>query len=71
MTKFDQIRAEELARLFHHHYERLAPEFGYRTRERSAVPWRDVPPDNKKLMIATAKAVLEDLRTLAGADTID
>lgn len=50
--------AEVLARLFHETYERLAPTFGYRTRERSAVPWADVPDDNKQLMVATAGEVI-------------
>lgn len=71
MSKLDQMQGEELARLFHETYEHLAPEFGYRTRERSAVPWHDVPPDNKKLMVATANAVLHRLRTLAATDSTD
>lgn len=50
--------AEVLARLFHETYERLAPSCGYRTRERSAVPWADVPDDNKQLMVATAGEVI-------------
>lgn len=37
------MKASELARLFHETYERLAPEFGYKTRKESAVPWKDVP----------------------------
>lgn len=52
---------EELARLFHEAYERLAPDFGYKTREASAVPWEDVPPSNKQLMVATAAEVLTHL----------
>lgn len=43
---------EELARRFHETYERLAPSFGYETRKASAVPWADVPEQNKRLMIA-------------------
>lgn len=53
---------EDLARAFHEAYERLAPEFGYETRDRSAVPWDDVPADNRGLMVATAASVLDDLR---------
>jgi len=49
---------EDLARLFHETYERLAPDFGYRTREASAKPWAEVPADNKALMIATCAEVL-------------
>jgi uncharacterized protein YciW len=53
--------AEFVARLFHTHYERLAPEHGYETRKDSAVAWDQLPESNRRLMIATAKAVLEDL----------
>lgn len=55
---------ENLARAFHETYERLAPEHGYKTREASAVPWRDVPSANKKLMIHVST---ELLRGVAGA----
>lgn len=51
--------AEDLAQRFHEAYERLAPDYGYRTREASAVPWKDVPAANQLLMIATAQAVLD------------
>jgi hypothetical protein len=51
-------RAEKLARAFHEAYERLAPSFGYETRKESAVPWEDVPADNKALMVAVCSEVL-------------
>lgn len=44
--------AEHYAQKFHESYERLAPSFGYETREASAVPWEQVPQNNKRLMIA-------------------
>jgi hypothetical protein len=50
---------EQLAQLFHETYERLAPEHGYETRKASAVPWADVPANNKALMIAVAEHVLK------------
>ena len=50
--------AEELARTFHETYERLAPQFGYETREASAVPWHLVPTANRNLMIAVAAEIL-------------
>ena len=53
--------AEDLAKLFHDNYERLAPSHGYKTREDSAVPWEAVPAANKALMIATAGAVLAEV----------
>lgn len=52
-------RAEEVARAFHESYEYLAPDFGYRTREASAVPWDEVPDANRELMIATARALID------------
>jgi hypothetical protein len=55
------MNAEELAKFFHDTYERLAPQYQYKTREDSAVPWEDVPADNKALMIATAGEVLRKL----------
>lgn len=55
------MTAEELARLFHDTYERLAPAFDYETRRESAVAWEDVPLNNRALMIATAQQVLTAL----------
>lgn len=51
--------AASIAQAFHESYERQAPEFGYKTREASAVPWEDVPEDNKTLMIAVAQDLLD------------
>jgi hypothetical protein len=55
------MTAEELARFFHETYERLSPQYEYETREDSAVPWDEVPEDNKRLMIATCAEVLRKL----------
>ena len=49
--------AGEIAAAFHEAYERLAPEHGYETREESAVPWEQVPEQNRALM----EAVVADL----------
>jgi hypothetical protein len=57
-TYFDP-RAEEIAKAFHESYELYAPEFGYRTRDASAVPWEQVPAANKGLMVKTARALLD------------
>jgi hypothetical protein len=48
---------ETLARRFHEAYERLAPSFGYETREASAKPWAEVPENNRKLMIAVCAEI--------------
>lgn len=55
------MTSEQLAEFFHTTYERLAPEFGYETREASAKPWSEVPTQNKALMIAVAGEVLAEL----------
>ena len=57
----EPLSAEDVARLFHETYERLAPTFGYETREASAKPWSEVPERNRALMIATCAVVLSAL----------
>lgn len=57
--EFPWSREADIAEAFHDSYERLAPEFGYKTRDASAVPWQDVPEANKKLMMATVKDLLD------------
>lgn len=52
--------AEVIARAFHERYERLAPAHFYRTREASAVPWENVPENNKSLMVAVVRSLLDD-----------
>jgi len=53
-----QPGAEDLARKFHETYERLAPSFGYETREASAKPWEEVPEQNRNLMTAVCRELL-------------
>jgi hypothetical protein len=52
--------AEALAVQFHTLYERKAPSHGYNTRERSRVPWGEVPDDNKMLMIDVCATLLAE-----------
>lgn len=51
--------AERIAKAFHEAYEELAPEHGYETRQASAVPWEDVPEENRNLMVATVQRLLD------------
>jgi len=57
-------QAEDLARLFHETYERLAPQFGYATKKETAVPWDSIPADNanKKLMVAVCEEILHTIK---------
>jgi hypothetical protein len=57
-------RAERIAKAFHDRYEQFAPHLGYETREASAVPWDDVPAENKTLMVAVVLSLLGD-RTIS------
>ena len=49
----DWQRNTQVARLFHEHYERLAPEYGYETKEESQVDFDDLEVNHRRLMIAT------------------
>jgi len=51
--------AETIAQAFHEAYERLAPDYGYETREATAVPWNDVPDNNRWLMTAVARDLID------------
>lgn len=59
MATFDPNTAELIAKTFHANYEAIAPQFGYETRESSAVEWENVPDQNKQLMIATVMRTFE------------
>lgn len=62
MVYIEDNRAEMLAEAFHEAYERLAPKYGYNTRQESAVPWSDVPEGNKNLMVDVAHEMLTFIR---------
>ena len=49
---------EAVARAFHNTYERLAPHYDYETRKSSAVPWENVPANNRALMVAVVADLL-------------
>lgn len=55
------IAPEKLAEKFHETYETLAPSFNHETREVSRKPWEEVPENNKRLMVAVCRILLNDL----------
>src|SRR5580698_3003320 len=67
VQEMDSRIAESVAQRFHEAYEALAPEFGYRTREESARPWAEVPEQNRRLMVATVRKLLDDGAIAAGS----
>jgi hypothetical protein len=62
---------EDLARAFHETYERLAPKFGYKTRESSAKPWVEVPETNRNLMIAVCSVIRSEIEQEAKVGALE
>jgi NTP pyrophosphatase (non-canonical NTP hydrolase) len=62
------VTPDALAQRFHEAYERLAPSFGYATREASAKPWAEVPENNRRLMTAVCAEILAAPRSGAGEE---
>ncbi len=58
--------AERIARRFHELYELFAPEYGYKTREATAVSWDQVPDQNKTLMIAVVDNLIIEGTIIVG-----
>jgi hypothetical protein len=55
----DDVLADVIAAAFHDHYERLAPQHGYVTRESSRRAWGQVPETNRALMRATVRSLID------------
>jgi hypothetical protein len=60
------INGEDIARLFHETYEKLAPSFGYETREDTKV--FDPESKNGKLMISVCQSVASKIYIEAHRD---
>jgi hypothetical protein len=70
MPRIQNVSPEELAKLFHHYHEALAPDFGCgQTREASPF-WELTPPNERKLLVATARLVLLDLGATRGDTSV-
>ncbi len=52
------VTPTDVAKEFHRQYERMAPSFGYETRAETARLWDHLPDDNRRIMEATASAVI-------------
>jgi hypothetical protein len=66
----DREAALKAARAFHEAYERLAPQFSYKTREASAKPWDEVPESNRNLMIAVCAEILPTIEREARIEAL-
>jgi hypothetical protein len=56
------MNKEELAKMFHETYERLAPAFGWKTKKGCNVSFEQLPERNKALMVATCQTILAALQ---------
>lgn len=55
-----EVSAEQLAELFHHYHQALAPDFGAAGNSQSE-SWKDVPQQEKSRMVAAARLALLEL----------
>jgi len=55
-----EVSAEQLAELFHHYHQALAPDFGAAA-NRDSESWNDVPQQEKSRMVAAARLALLEL----------
>lgn len=52
------VSAEDVARKFHQVYEALAPQYNYKTRGDTALPWEQLPENSRRLMVDTSLHIL-------------
>lgn len=55
-----EVSAEQLAQLFHHYHQALAPDF-HCASQSHAEAWENVPPQEKSRMVAAARLALMEL----------
>ena len=57
-----EVSPEQLAKLFHHYWQVLAPDFG--CGDNASTPlWQHVPPQERSRLIAAARLALTELTT--------
>jgi hypothetical protein len=71
MTGFQDVAPEELAKLFFHYRETLAPDFECAVAESEGDPcWEAVRSKERKLLVAAARMVLLELANSGSEDGI-
>lgn len=53
--------AEQLARMFHDAYERLAPDYGWKTQTVSRKQWEELPDGLRLLMLSVCEEIITAL----------
>ena len=57
-----EVSAEELAALFHHYHQALAPDFGCRDAAKPE-PWEQLAPEEQRRAVAAARLTLMEIAT--------
>jgi len=60
MTMFQDVDAEQLARLYYHYHEALAPESEKQANDKSST-WESTPQPERRRMVAAARLALLEL----------
>jgi len=55
-----EVSAEQLAELFHHYHQALAPDF-HCANKPNGEAWHDIPPQERGRMVAAARLALMEL----------
>ncbi|MFZ0481613.1 MAG: hypothetical protein WAL71_20910 [Terriglobales bacterium] len=56
--QLQEVNAERFAQLFHQYQQALADDFAPPSGDHTKAPWAEVPPAEKRLMIAAARFAL-------------
>jgi hypothetical protein len=59
-----EVSAEQLAQLFHHYHQALAPDFGC-TASSTSESWDEVSPPERSRMVAAARLAILEVATTA------
>jgi hypothetical protein len=62
--QIQEVNAERFAQLFHQYQQALADDFANPSGEQTKAPWSDMPPAEKRLMIAAARLALLEVELL-------
>ena len=49
---------KDLARWLHREYEEIAADVGWQTQDGTSVPFEDLPPENREVMVQLAERIL-------------
>jgi hypothetical protein len=63
LMSIEEVSAEQLAELFHHYHETLAPDFGCAAKP--SQPWERLPEGERHCLVAAARLALVELRSTA------